>query len=258
MKKSNASYFLFPISYFLSQISFARAGPVEGVYQLTEGLREVIRILIQFISETILQIDAFDELLFSKLIIFVLILLIVYTVIKQNTIFVGEKNRAIQWIISSAVSILAVRYLPNEFVQAILLQYGALALGLTIFLPLTIYFFFLHQSGIGPFGRKIGWVVFALSFFALWSFRYKDLGDANWIYWIAIGFIIICLIFDKKIHEYFGWSSIRKARRANKLERRIEAQEDLEELERRRQYLSPKEYDTLKDRYKKRIKDNMD
>ncbi|MFH0711676.1 MAG: hypothetical protein V1889_00965 [archaeon] len=248
-------YLLFATYYLLP---LARAGPVEGVYQLTDGLQQIIRILIQFISETIFQINSFDEFLFAKILLFSIILLIVYTVISQNSMFGGTgKNKAIQWIISSAISILAIRYLPNEFVQAILLQYGAFAVAITVFLPLMIYFFFIHQSGVGPFGRKIAWIVYITGFFALWSMRYQDLGEANWIYWIAIGFIIICLIFDKKIHEYFGWSSIRKARRAGKLERRIQAQEDLDELERRKEYLSDKEYRTLEERYKKRIKDNM-
>jgi len=51
------------------------------------------------------------------------------------------------------------------------------------------------------------------------------------IYWIAIGFIIISLIFDKTIHEYFGLSGIRKARELSKDTRRVEAQRKLDYLE---------------------------
>jgi len=258
MKKNLSKIcYLLPITFLLGLIPSVRAGPVQGVYQLTDGLYEIIYIITQFVRDVI-NINGFDEFLFAKILLFTIILLVVYTVVRQNSIFGGEKNKAVQWIISSAVSILAIAYIPNEFVQAILLQYSALGVALTIFLPLIIYFFFIHQSGVGKFGRRVGWAVYILAFFSLWSFKWKDLGEANWIYWIAIGFMTICLIFDTSIHKYLGFSKIRKARRANKLERRIEAQEDLEELERRRQYLSPKEYDTLKDRYKKRIKDNMD
>ena len=237
--------------------SLVTAGPVQGVEQLTEGLREVIVIIIRFMGDTILDINSFDEFLFAKLLLFTLVLIITYTVIKQNIIFGGNKNKPIQWIISSAVSILAIRYLPDNFIQAILLQYGALAVGITVFLPLMIYFFFIHQSGIGPFGRRAGWIVFAISFFALWSFRYDDLGNANWIYWIAIGFIIVSIIFDKSIHSYFGLSSIRKIRTERKIERRVEAQTKLENLEDNKEHYTDKEYENLKARYEKIIKDNL-
>ena len=236
------------------------AGPIEGLQQLTEGLRETIKILIRFISEAVLEINAFDEYLFAKLILFTIILLVTYTVIKQNHIFGGTKNKAIQWIISIAVSLLAIRYLPNTFVEAILLQYGALAVGLTVFLPLVIYFFFLHQSGIGPFGRRAGWLVFAASFFALWSFRHEDLGEANWIYWIAIGFVLISMIFDKKIHEYFGLSSIRKIRKGISEDNRLEALRRLKTLEEdftNGYYVGKqREYDKKKEHLKEVIRKN--
>ncbi len=261
MKKSPSHYLLLTTYYLLGLTPLVRAGPVQGVYQLTDGLQEIIRILIQFISETILQINSFDEFLFAKLILFTIILLVVYTVISQNSIFGGVgKNKAIQWIISIAISILGIRYLPDTFVQAIMLQYGALAVGITVFLPLMIYFFFIHQSGVGPFGRKIAWLVYITGFFALWSLRYEDLGEANWIYWIAIGFIIICLMFDKKIHEYFGMSSIRKIRAGMKSENRVEALRRLRLLE--QDYTDglytgrQKEYDNKKAHLSKVIREN--
>jgi len=256
MKKSKI-HPLSSILYLLGLTSLASAGPVEGVQQILSGLGQVIRIIIQFLLDTILEINSVDEFLFAKILLFTIILLITSTVIKENSIFGGTKNKPIQWIISSAVSILAIRYLPDEFVQAILLQYSALAVGLTTFLPLMIYFFFIHQSGIGPFGRKAGWIVFMASFFAIWSFRYEELGNANWIYWIAIGFIIIAILFDKSIHEYLGLSSIRKAMSAGKIERRAKAQKKLEDLEDNRQHLTDKEYNKLKDKYRKAIKDNL-
>jgi len=256
MKKTKLSS-TSPILYLLGLIPLVRAGPVEGVQQLLSGLGDVLVILIQFISDTILDINSFDEFLFAKILLFSIILIVTYTVIKQNTLFGGKKNKPIQWIISSAVSILAIRYLPDEFIQAILLQYSALAVGITVFLPLMIYFFFLHQAGFGPAGRKLGWMVFAASFLALWSFRYSELGDANWIYWIGIAFILLALLFDKSIHEYFGMSSIRKARSLNKLERKGKAQRDLYDLEENREHFSDSEYERLKEKYEDAIKNNL-
>jgi len=252
--KKEGGIFAFLTIMFSSLVS---AGPVEGFQQLLGGLGNLIIVLIQFINNTILNINSFDEFLFAKILLFTLVLIIVYTVIKQNQILGGEGKKPIVWIISVSVSILSIRYLSDEFIQAIMLQYGALAIGITVFLPLAIYFFFLHQSGIGPFGRRAGWIVFATAFFALWSFRYEDIGSANVIYWIGIGFVLISLLFDKTIHSYLGFSSIRKVMSKRKIERRAKAQKDLEDLEDNRKYLSDKEYNTLKEGYVKIIKDNL-
>ena len=218
--KKNSGIFAFLTIMFSSLVT---AGPVEGLQQLLGGLGELIVILIQFISNTILDINSFDEFLFAKILLFTLILTIVYTVIKQNHILGGERNKPVVWIISVSIAILSIRYLSDEFIEAILLQYGALAIGITVFLPLAIYFFFLHQSGIGPFGRRAGWIVFATAFFALWSFRYEEVGSANVIYWIGIGFIIISMIFDKSIHRYFSFADFRKfkVRHRSKMKRNL-------------------------------------
>ena len=242
------------LTIFLS--SLVTAGPVEGLEQLSKGLIEVITILIRFVSDAILNINSFDELLFAKILLFTIIILVVYTVIKENTIFGGKKNKPIQWIISSAVSILAIRYLPDNFVQAILLQYGTFAIAITVFLPLMIYFFFIHQSNIGQFGRRAGWMLFAIIFFMMWSFR-DDLGNANWIYWIGTLFIIMALLFDKSIHRYFGFSPIRKAETKAKLKIRVNAQRNLKELRENKGYMTDKEFNESKDHYEKIIKDNI-
>lgn len=238
--------------------SFASAGPLEGLETLGNGIREGIIIIIRFIGDLILDINSFDELLFAKLLIFAIILLVTYTVVKQNTLFGGRKNQGIQWIISFAVAILAVRYLPDDFVQAILLQYGILGVGIAIFLPFIIFFFFIHQSGIGIGGRRIGWAIYMISFISLWVFRYDEIGEANSIYWIGMFFALLAIIFDKKIHQYFGLSGIRKAMKLGKVERRIKAQKDLDELEKNRKYFSNEsEYDKLKEKYEKQIVDNL-
>jgi len=253
----------FGVLAFLTILSSAlvSAGPVQGVQQLTQGLREMIVIVIQFVGNTVFDINSFGEFLFAKILLFTLILIITYSVIKKNTLFGGRKNRPVQWIVASAVSILAIKYLPDNFIQAILLQYGAFAVAVTVFLPLIIYFFFIHQSEIGHLGRQVGWIVFASAFFALWSFRYEDLGSANIIYWIAIGFFIIVFLFDRKIHEYFGLSSYRKAKEGIRNERRVEALRKLEELEKDKAkgFYEGREraYERLKEHLKTIIRDNL-
>jgi hypothetical protein len=210
-------------------VSIVSAGPVEGVEQLLSGLGQIIIILIQFLSNTILDINSFDEFLFAKILLFTIILLAVYTVVKKNSMFGSAKP--IHWIIATSIAILSIRFIPDNFIQAILLQYSVLGIGLTTFLPFAIFLFFIHQSGFGPWGRKMGWIFYGATFLSMWLFRYQDLGEANYIYWIGIGMILISFLFDKYIHEQFGLSEWRKVRANMKDGARIKAMDDLEKLE---------------------------
>ena len=122
-------------------LGLVSAGPVEGLNQVFQGLTGVVVVIIGFISDLILNIDQFDEFLFARILLFVLMYLVVYTVLKKNEILTGDKK--VNIIIAAAISILAIRFLPNNFVQGILLPYSALGIGISTFLPLIIFFFFL-------------------------------------------------------------------------------------------------------------------
>jgi hypothetical protein len=204
--KRNGGILTFSIIMLSSLVS---AGPVEGLEKLLEGARDMILLVIRFITNILLDIDNFDELLFAKLLILLIIFFVVYTVIKKNRIF-GTDQKIIS-IISSAISILSIRYLPEDFVQAILLQYNIFAMAVTTLIPFMLFFFFIHQSGFKKFGRRMGWIFYAITFIAIWAFRYDDIGNANYIYWVGIIFVVISLIFDSSIHKYFELSDFQKA-----------------------------------------------
>jgi len=139
----------------LTLSSLVSAGPVEGARQLFEGLRELIIIIIQFTIDTILDINSFDEFLFAKIILFIIIFLVVYVAIDKNDLF--GSNKAIAKIITTSISILTVRFIPEELVGVLFLQYGILGSALGMAIPFFLILFFLHQSEWGPIGRKMGW-----------------------------------------------------------------------------------------------------
>ncbi len=238
--------------------SLVNAGPIEGVQQLLGGLGEVIVLIISFISDTILDINSFDEFLFAKLLLFTIILLIVYTVISKNHIL-GD-NKSINWIVTSAISILSIRFIPDEFIKAILLQYSTLGAGITIFLPLALFLFFIHQSGFGPWGRKLGWIIYASSFVSMWAFVYKDIGDASYLYGIGLILISMSFFFDRYIHAQFGLSEYRKIKTKIKDDARVKAMDDLVKLEDayNKGYYSGREsqYNSKKKHYEKIIRRN--
>jgi hypothetical protein len=146
----------------------------------------------------------FGDFLFAKIMLFFLLFAIIFVALGKIDIFFD--NRAVHVILTSVTSIFAVRYLePGEFINAILLPYTALGAALSTFLPLLIFFYFVHKSGFVGFGRRAAWFIYGVFFIMLWGTRpYDSLGIANWIYVIGIGFIIINFIFDKSIQGYFS------------------------------------------------------
>lgn len=222
-------YLLLPITYFLGLIPLTRAGPVEGVEQLLTGLGQVIIIIIQFLSDTILNINSFDEFLFAKMIFFILIFLIIYVTIKKNDFF-GD-NETILRIISIAISILSVRFIPDELVQTLFLQYGTLGAAIGMFVPFAIMLFFLHQSNFGPLPRKIGWILYGVSYVAIFSYTYPDItGIASYVYWVGIIGTIIVFFFDRQIHAAFGSAELRKAKHGAESERYATIQGKIDDI----------------------------
>lgn len=213
MKKSNsATYLLLPIVYCLGLIPLVRAGPAEGVEQLLTGLTDVIGIIFRFALDTILEINTVDEFLFAKIIFLILIYLVIYVTVKKNKFF-GD-NDTIYKIITAAISILAVRFIPDDLIQVIFLQYSALGAALGMTIPFIIILFFLHESDFGPLPRKIGWIFYGISYIAIFSYTYTDLtGVAGYIYWSGIIAIIIAFFMDRQIHGAFGSIKIQESKR---------------------------------------------
>ena len=181
------------------------SGGVGGFLEQTGSY--IDQILAPFIgpSET-------PEFSFAKILLFFLLFSIIFMVMKKIDIF--AENTAVSTIVSLIVSIFAVRFIKeNEFITGILLPYGALGIAIATFLPLLIYFYFIHFSGIGPFGRRTAWFIYGVIFLVLWGSRpYAELGDANWIYILGIGFILINLLFDRGIHDYLGLAGLARWR----------------------------------------------
>ncbi|MEK6830843.1 MAG: hypothetical protein AABX77_02340, partial [Nanoarchaeota archaeon] len=118
--------------------------------------------------------EGYGDILFARVLFFFLLFAIIFTVIGRSNIL-GE-NLAIQSVVAAIVSILSVRYItPDQFINAILLPYGALGIALSILLPLIIFFLFLHTNQIGGFGRRAAWFIYLVSFLLLWGTRdYAD------------------------------------------------------------------------------------
>ena len=143
------------------------------------------------------------EFFFAKVLMLILLFMIINVILKKTPF--GEKGQ-ISLLISAVISILAIRFISeNELFNGILLPYGTLGVAITTLIPFIIFFYFLHETNIGPIGRRIGWIFFIIIFLALWALKYSDLSStSNLIYFWTLVATIIILIFDKQLHKYLG------------------------------------------------------
>lgn len=197
---------------FISAASF-------GSYNIGQGVQDLIEIIKEFTSpffEVLLDTSAYEEFFFAKILLLILLFIVIVFVLDKAKIFGKLEDKPfVVYTISAVVSILAMRYIPeSDLIRGILLPYSALGIAITTFLPLIIYFFFIHNSGFEGFGRRAGWALYAIIFLAMWNSREVQLSDtSNWIYWGAIIFVVLSLIFDRSIHRYFSYKEIRKIER---------------------------------------------
>lgn len=164
---------------------------------MVEGVWRNIQIILMFILG---GNDIYSgELLFIKFLIFLLITVITITTLKRVPNF-GENER-ISRVVGLIVGLLATRFLTTEtLVNLIWLPYGALGIAISSLLP-PIIFFFLVQSFESSVLRKVLWVCFVVIFFGIWIYRFSDIGDLSWIYFLSGIASVIFLFADGTIRR---------------------------------------------------------
>lgn len=228
MKKSFVFSFLLLLSLsFVSAIGDPFSGLLRGLDIVINWLRAVADMILNYISIILFDSYFYGELIYTKMLLFFLLITVVYLILKKNKII--SENRGLNFIVSLVISMLAVRYLPDDLINGIRIPYGALAVAILIFIPLLIFFFWLHgNSHITSFGRRIGWVIYGAAFIALWSNDPNKMPITNTVYWIGLGFVALSLIFDNKVHEWLGLSDYRHSSQTSRqdLRNRIRLQID--------------------------------
>ncbi|GEM_PF-1914380 len=254
MKKSFV--FLF---FLMTLISFVSAldpfsGTIRGLDIVINWFRTIADMLLNYISIILFDSPFYGELIYTKMLLFFLLTTVVYLILKKNKII--SENNSLNFIVSLIISILAVRYLPNDLINGIRIPYGALAVAILVFIPLLIFFFWLHgNSHITSFGRRIGWVIFGAAFIALWSNDPNRIPITNTIYWIGLGFVALSLIFDTKVHEWLGLSDYRQSSHASREDLRnrlrLQLNEMREQLVKYETHGMDKAADDMRERIKK-------
>jgi hypothetical protein len=150
------------------------------------------------------------------------------------------------WLITIAVTLLAVRFLSNEtIINFLWLPQGVLGVALATLLPFILFFFFIESFADAPIIRKVGWSVFAVIYVMLALLRWEDLAIAGttaaggasanllagfnlgWFYLIIAGLSLLAIFADKGIRAAYlrnksmayirGEKALTLARLENKL-----------------------------------------
>ncbi len=200
---------------FLALMASRPTGYASFPIDIRQGSQDVIKVITDFSQpflEAILGVNAYDEYFFSKALLFVLLVVVIYGVLGKLSVFEGHPSAS--RILSVVVALLGVRYLISaEVISAVLLPYGTLAIAITVFLPFLIYFYFVHENVKGAVGRRAAWIAFGIFFIGLWIRRGEDVGSAGWMYLAGIIAVGAAMFFDPITHRYFTGREIDEVRR---------------------------------------------
>ena len=197
------------------------------------------------------------EFFFAKILLLFLLIIICKFVLDKTPL--GEGNKKISFLISIIVSLLAIRFInENNLIGGILVPYGTLGIAMTTILPFLIFFYFVHRSGVGTFGRKFFWIMFVIILIVLWISKFDKISEvSNWIFGLVLLSAVILLIFDKSVHSYLGIGDLRRYERDSNKRRIWKAKKELDELEEHfeKRRLSFSEYREEKKRLRDYIKE---
>jgi hypothetical protein len=158
--------------------------------------------------------DNFGPDLFSQIIVFFLLFAIIFIVLDKTSMF--HMNRGALFVVTLAVSLLGTRGLiSSNLLKGLLLPYTALGAAILVFIPLLVYSAFVEMNIKSSMGRRLAWATYAIVFLILIISRWNEpemIDAVKWIYIAGIGYIIICLFFDKKIQEYLDLASFSRSR----------------------------------------------
>lgn len=192
-----------------------------------EGLRFIGDFFAPFF-EVLLNTSSYDDYFFAKILLFLLIFIVVFGVLKSLK-FMGE-NKKVVGLVAFIISLLTIRYMPSEFIGGILLPYTALGIAITTIIPFMVYFWFVHKSTMGGTARRIAWIVYGVVFLLIWLTRPAETisSASHWLYIAGFAAIGASFFFDKNIHAYFDTAAAAKYSRQHKLKQIADIEAQLE------------------------------
>lgn len=130
---------------------------------------------------------------FVKVLFFVLLFLIVYSIVTIIPLFRGRSTVSI--LVSLVVSVLGVAYMPTDLVMMIINPYTAMGATILSIIPIILLFFFTKRVVTNNFLKGLVWFIFAVTLLTL-TFMATVAKPDNVFAWIYGGASIVALIMS--------------------------------------------------------------
>ena len=211
------------IIFSLSFVSVSAEGPGDGISNVirsisdgiggaVEGLEPALRAILGDVEGVGDFTSA--QILFAKLLIFILLMAIIWTVVKRIPLF--NEHDWVIWIISIVIPVLGLRFFTKEMVLAASMPSTALAIAITSLLPLIIWVVFVETSITSRTMRKVAWVFAGCIFLGLYLVRFSDIGSIAYWYLLAAALCGSMFFFAGTIQRWRAKALLDKARAQGK------------------------------------------
>ncbi len=178
----------------------------EGIIKVKDSIVKILEPIFSFLLGGNLSGGA----LFTKALIFIIILSLVWIGMDKISLFEGKST--LKKIITVIVSILAIQGISYGLLNAIKLPYTAVGVSLSAGLPFLLYFFVINK-GVGEDSttiRRTAWIFFGVVFLGLLASKIGGIGNllipSNWgLYWIYMVTIILAFamaLLDGRIKAF--------------------------------------------------------
>lgn len=114
----------------------------------------------------------------SKLLLGILLYIVIFTIVSKIGLAGKKKGNIGAAIASLIIVILSVFYLPDNFIAAIIAQYGAMGATILTVIPFMIILYFSISVSKSLFVARVTWVFYILYYMSL--FFYKTATATDW------------------------------------------------------------------------------
>ena len=145
--------------------------------------------------------------LFTKVLIFLLVVLVTVAVLSTIPFFSGRPW--FQFAVGVIISILGIRFIPPDMIEAIAFPSSVFVASIAIGLPFILYGIVLHNSINSSYLRRIGWVIFGVVLSVLYF--YNAAKPFFYIYPLFLFAIAIAFWFDGTIKRFLSIASAQRS-----------------------------------------------
>lgn len=186
MKKSGLGIFFAVLTVFFS-LSFVSA---------ETAAEAAARNTATWLTSTFAEIGATPTML-SAILLGILLYIVIYSIVIQMKLFGGKTapGRLVSGTIALIITILAFVAMPANFIESIVLQYGAAGAAILAVIPLLILLYFSLWVTESLFIARIVWVFYTVYYIALFIYQLATVATAPdrtlWIEYLPYGAAIL-------------------------------------------------------------------